>query len=207
MFVANTAERDALPPVSLSLPGNQVIVHAPSGDPAAPCSSGGCRIAWLPQPQRGFFSSNSSSSCPALQLLCPQPGTVLEADREHQFEVLVPRAAAVALGSDTAGWAMLQRCSSSSGLFAGQLMLPRVDSCFVAVQGEHAGAAAAAAAGAPWERMLALRVLPPVRTCEGTCGNGRHTKHTGCLTPPALSLVCTCLPAGARPGGVCTTTA
>lgn len=96
-----------------------------------PCIDDGNHVASLPEPHNSFFSAA------ALQLLQPQPCKLLEADRPELFEVMAPKAAAVAVGSDELGWQALQPVTAQvdrRGLFSGMVVMPRAERCFVAVQ-------------------------------------------------------------------------
>jgi hypothetical protein len=111
-----------------------------------------------------------------VQLLSPQPGTLLEADRTQQFEVLAPSWAAVAVGSKQAGWVQLQPqrdaalgCNGGGEaavdtpgeycLFEGSVMLPRVSACYVAVQ----DARQQKEDDSSWTPLLGLHIWPSVR--------------------------------------------
>jgi hypothetical protein len=117
----------------------------------------------------------------SVQLLSPQPGTLLEADRTQQFEVLAPSWAAVAVGSPQAGWVKLQpqqgavlgrdggekAASDTPGeclLFEGRVTLPRVSSCYVAVQDARRQLGQG---DSSWTSLLGLHIWPPVRHMAG----------------------------------------
>lgn len=73
-----------------------MIVPPPAGDALAPAA--------LPRQECGL----ADRACRGLQLLAPQPGAPLEADRPEHFSVAVPGAAAVAVGCEEVGWVQLQ---------------------------------------------------------------------------------------------------
>jgi hypothetical protein len=137
-------------------------------------------VAYLPQPQPASAAGLFCCSTPAgnmqptvqLQLLTPQPGSLLEADRTQDFAVLAPASAAVAVGSGQSGWVQLQTQDTSAAdaaagsaagtgfaVFAGSVVLPRVNHCFVAV---GAPAPNAGQESSSWAPMLGLHVWPPV---------------------------------------------
>lgn len=125
-----------------------------------------------------------------VQLLEPQPGTLLVADRSYSFKVLAPQWSSVAVGTQQCGWQVLQPMDTTEAgilhgsghrvaaaaddvpvlaVFAGSVCLPRVGACLVAVQdaGQQDQAAAPPAAeqssgDTSWEAVLGLCVLPPV---------------------------------------------
>lgn len=174
----------------------QVIVK-PAAD-SADCDSGAGSTssswsrqplpAYLPQPQPAHTANTCHCStfprdmqtAVQLQLLNPQPGTLLEADRTQEFAVLAPPNTTVAVGSAQSGWLLLQpqqqegtstadypsAVAAGPGLcvFAGRVVLPRVNTCFVAVSTpvQQAGEDCSSEAGSSWAPVLGLHVWPPV---------------------------------------------
>ncbi|WIA19886.1 hypothetical protein OEZ85_005786 [Tetradesmus obliquus] len=90
-----------VPPVQPHDPADGICV-----DPATPAAS-------LPQPQRGFAAFGD------FQLRSPWPGQVLEADRAELFEVVVPGAAAVAVGCEELGWQELAPAAGTAAAVLG----------------------------------------------------------------------------------------
>lgn len=180
-------------------------------DVSAACKSP--LVAFMPRLQpAALLQSNSDGETRApshgpsrLQLLSPQPGAILEADRVQHFVVVAPAAAAVAVGSEQSGWTVLQPrqadesgapagcggggddsgLNACAGVFEGDVMLPRVSTCFIAVQEQsaeqgptqarEAGSSAGSApegVSSPWVPLLGLHVWPPVSVgepCVGRC--------------------------------------
>lgn len=90
-----------MPPVQPHDPADGICV-----DPATPAAS-------LPQPQRGFAAFGD------FQLRSPWPGQVLEADRAELFKVVVPGAAAVAVGCEELGWQELAPAAGTAAAVLG----------------------------------------------------------------------------------------
>lgn len=149
-------------------------------------------MPYLPQPQPSSAAGLSCCSTPPdnmqaavqLQLLTPEPGSLLEADRTQDFAVLAPASAAVAVGSGQSGWVQLQQqdvtaadvaAASAAGawlaVFAGSVVLPRVNKCFVAVQAppQNAGQECSGSPGGSWVPVLGLHVWPPVSDAYCLC--------------------------------------
>jgi hypothetical protein len=151
-------------------------------------------VAYLPQPQPASTAGLPCCSTPPdnmqlaerLQLLTPQPGSLLEADRTQHFAVLAPASAAVAVGSQKSGWAQLQQqpqdataadsaaastAGQASAVFAGSVVLPRVNMCFVAVQAplQNAEQECSGSPGSSWVPVLGLHVWPPVSDAYWLC--------------------------------------
>lgn len=136
--------------------------------------------ACLPQLQPALSKTAGAVDLGAavqLQLLSPEPGALLEADRTQLFAVLAPAWASVAVGSEQSGWVVLQRqqeqqleaaasgsganCSEEFCVFSGSVVLPRISACYVAVQDF------AQQQGGSWLPVLGLHVRPPVSSCDG----------------------------------------
>eukprot|EP00879_Flechtneria_rotunda_P024004 GHRR01025425.1.p1 GENE.GHRR01025425.1~~GHRR01025425.1.p1 ORF type:complete len:314 (+),score=129.74 GHRR01025425.1:30-944(+) len=93
-------------------------------------------VALLPRPEAGFCQLGG------FQLLSPLPCKVLESDRPEQFEVIVPNAAAVAVGTDETGWVELTPVAAADSAAAAAA----VSKAFAAaVDGAAAGFSSAAA--------------------------------------------------------------
>jgi hypothetical protein len=155
-----------------------------SGVGSSSCVGQPLVVSYLPEPQlappaavaacadgsrRTSEAVISSAAAVQVQLLEPQPGTLLVADRWCFFKVLTSHWSSVAVGTQQCGWQVLQPIDAteaslegsvcgvaavadgSAGLavFAGSVYLPRVSACFVAVQdtGHQGQAAAGAVAG------------------------------------------------------------
>jgi len=179
--------------------------------------------ASLLQPNSDGETGTPNHGRARVELLSPQPGAILEADRVQQFVVVAPAAAAVAVGSEQSGWTVLQPRQANesgapagcggggggdgsglnpcTGVFEGHVMLPRVSTCFIAVQEQlaeqghtwQAREAGSSAGSAPegachsnsWVPLLGLHVWPPVsagepcvRLCVGWDGlSTQPSKH------------------------------
>lgn len=138
-------------------------------------------VAYLPHPiaPASAEAAGAAGTDVRVQLLSPQPGALLEADRTQHFEVVAPAGAAVAGGSEQSGWVVLQQqqqqpaeqqassAATSAGagdddlwvLSAGSMVLPRISTCYVAVQGV---AGQQQQQGHAWVPVLSLPVRPPV---------------------------------------------
>jgi hypothetical protein len=156
------------------------------------------RICTATRNAEGLQPQQQQQDAAQLQLLLPQPGALLEADRPQQFRVLAPAGHRVVVGSPEPGWIPLQprpasnvgdaaagggcgsgatasRADAAGGglvVHAGSMVLPRVPTCYVAVQeiadqGQQQLATQAEDASAGLQAgqllpMLGLHVAPPV---------------------------------------------
>lgn len=158
----------------------QATAQAESGTAAASILHHTPAVGYLPQ----WLHANYSH----LQLVAPQPGTYLEADRAHDFVVVGPAGVSVAVGSEQSGWVVLkqqqrqQQSEAASGqptsasassdkqpwvAFSGSVMLPRVPTCYVAIQD------CSSSSDGGWVPVLGLHVWPPV-SVEQARRNNSH---------------------------------
>jgi hypothetical protein len=173
--------------VSSSSEGNRAGSSSCAGQPLV--------VSYLPEPQLGPSAAAAGADgdrrtteaiiTPAaavqVQLLEPQPGTLLVADRTYFFRVLASQCTCVAVGTQQCGWQVLQPIDATeadmqrsgcgnaaaadymSGLavFAGSVYLPRVSAIFVAVQDAgQQGQAAGTAAGQLGQDASGQSVVP-----------------------------------------------
>lgn len=144
-------------------------------------------VAYLPEPIAPVSAAAGAGGTDVrVQLLSPQPGTLLKADRTQHFEVVAPAGVAVAVGSEQSGWVELQQqqpaeqqassAATSAGagddlwvLSAGNMVLPRISTCYVAVQGVAGQQQQQQQRGHAWVPVLGLPVRPPVRVASCQC--------------------------------------